>query len=93
MPNVLTYYIKKNTTPENKVELRLVVNAGSLMEDYDQQGLAHFRKHMAFNGATNFKKNELVSFLKSIGVQFGSDLNGYKSFNQTVYMLPIPLYK
>ena len=91
LSNGLTYYIKKNGKPEKKVELRLVVNAGSILEDNDQQGLAHFTEHMAFNGSTHFKKNELVSFLQSIGVQFGSDLNAYTSFDQTVYILPIPL--
>ena len=91
LANGLTYYIKKNSKPEKKVELRLVVNAGSILEDNDQQGLAHFTEHMAFNGTTHFKKNELVSFLQSIGVQFGSDLNAYTSFNETVYILPIPL--
>ncbi len=91
LPNGLTYYIKKNAKPEKKVELRLVVNAGSVLEDNDQQGLAHFTEHMAFNGTKHFKKNELVSFLQSIGVEFGSDLNASTSFDQTIYILPIPL--
>jgi zinc protease len=93
LANGLTYYIKKNTRPEKKVELRLVVNAGSILEDDDQQGLAHFTEHMAFNGTKNFKKNELVSFLQSIGVEFGADLNAYTSFDETVYILPIPTEK
>jgi zinc protease len=93
LANGLTYYIKKNTRPEKKVELRLVVNAGSILEDDDQQGLAHFTEHMAFNGTKNFKKNELVSFLQSIGVEFGADLNAYTGFNETVYILPIPTEK
>ena len=75
LSNGLTYYIRKNLKPERKVELRLVVNAGSILEDDDQQGLAHFTEHMAFNGSKNFKKNDLVSFLQSIGVEFGADLN------------------
>ncbi len=91
LSNGLIYYIKKNGKPEKKVELRLAVNAGSILEDNDQQGLAHFTEHMAFNGSTHFKKNELVSFLQSIGVEFGSDLNAYTSFDQTVYILPVPL--
>src|SRR6185312_6958862 len=74
-----------------KAEMRLVVNAGSILEDADQQGLAHFNEHMAFNGSTHFKKNELVDFLQSIGVQFGADLNAYTGFDETVYILPIPL--
>src|ERR1700741_359454 len=91
LPNGLTYYIRKNTKPENKVELRLAVNAGSILEDNDQQGLAHFTEHMAFNGSKHFQKNELVSFLQSVGVKFGADLNAYPGFDETVYILPIPL--
>lgn len=93
LPNGLTYYIKKNTKPEKKMELRLAVNAGSILEDDDQQGLAHFTEHMAFNGSKNFKKNDLVSFLQSIGVKFGAHLNAYTSFDETVYMLNIPIDK
>ncbi len=91
LSNGLTYYIRQNKKPEKKAEMRLVVNAGSILEDNDQQGLAHFTEHMAFNGSKHFKKNELVSFLQSIGVQFGADLNAYTSFDETVYILPIPL--
>lgn len=90
LSNGLTYYIKNNGKPENKVELRLVINAGSILEDDDQLGLAHFMEHMNFNGTKNFKKNDLVDYLQSIGVKFGADLNAYTSFDETVYMLPIP---
>jgi len=90
LDNGLTYYIRKNIKPEKRVEMRLVVNAGSMMEDDDQLGLAHFVEHMAFNGTKNFEKNEIVSYLQSIGVQFGADLNAYTSFDETVYILPIP---
>lgn len=90
LPNGLTYYIQKNSRPANKLELRLVVKAGSILEDDDQQGMAHFLEHMAFNGSTHFKKQELVSYLESIGVKFGADLNAYTSFDETVYILPIP---
>ncbi len=93
LSNGLTYYIQKNTRPEKKVELRLVVNTGSILEDDDQRGLAHFTEHMAFNGSKNFQKNDLVSFLQSIGVKFGADLNAYTSFDETVYILPIPTEK
>lgn len=93
LPNGLTYYIRPNSKPQNKVELRLVVNAGSILEDDSQQGLAHFMEHMNFNGLEHFKKNELVSYLQSIGVEFGADLNAYTSFDQTVYILPIPTDK
>jgi len=93
LKNGLTYFIRENKKPENKVELRLVVNAGSINEDDDQQGLAHMTEHMAFNGTKNFKKNEIISYLQDIGVGFGSDLNAYTSFDETVYMLPIPTDK
>lgn len=90
LDNGLTYYIQKNARPERKLELRLVVKAGSILEDEDQRGLAHFVEHMAFNGSTHFRKHELVSYLQSIGVGFGADLNAYTSFDETVYILPIP---
>ncbi len=93
LANGLTYYIQKNGKPEKKLELRLVVKAGSILEDEDQQGLAHFTEHLAFNGSTNFKKHELVSYLQSIGVKMGADLNAYTSFDETVYILPIPTEK
>lgn len=88
--NGLKYYIRENKKPENRAELRLVVKAGSILEDDDQVGLAHFLEHMAFNGTKNFAKNDLVSYLQSIGVKFGADLNAYTSFDETVYILPIP---
>ncbi|WP_179348673.1 M16 family metallopeptidase [Winogradskyella pacifica] len=90
LSNGLTYYIQNNPKPENKVELRLVINAGSILEDEDQLGLAHFMEHMCFNGTKNFEKNELVDYLQSIGVKFGAHLNAYTSFDETVYILPIP---
>lgn len=93
LANGLTYYIQKNNRPEKRVEMRLVVKAGSILEDEDQQGLAHFTEHMAFNGSTHFKKHELVSYLQSIGLKLGADLNAYTSFNETVYILPIPTDK
>ncbi len=77
LPNGLTYYIQKNSRPEKRLELRLVVKAGSVLEDEDQLGLAHFTEHMAFNGSTHFKKHELISYLQSIGLEFGADLNAY----------------
>lgn len=90
LENGLTYYIKKNGKPENKVDLRLVINAGSILENDDQQGLAHFMEHMCFNGTKRFPKNKLVDYLQSIGVKFGQHLNAYTSFDETVYFLPIP---
>jgi zinc protease len=90
LDNGLTYYIQRNGTPAHRLELRLVVKAGSVLEDEDQQGLAHVVEHMAFNGSAHFKKHELVSWLQSIGVQVGADLNAYTSFDDTIYLLPIP---
>jgi len=90
LANGLEYYIQYNPKPENKLELRLALKAGSMQENEYQLGLAHFVEHMAFNGSENFEKNELISYLQSIGVAFGSDLNAYTSFDETVYMLPIP---
>ncbi len=89
LENGLTYYIKYNQRPENKVELRLAVDAGSLLEDDDQLGLAHFTEHMAFNGSEHFEKNELLDYVQSVGVKFGAHINAYTSFDETVYMLPI----
>src|SRR4051812_22138297 len=75
LSNGLTYYIQQNKKPEKKMELRLVVNAGSVLEDEHQQGLAHFMEHMSFNGSQHFPKNELVNYLQKNGVAFGADLN------------------
>lgn len=93
LPNGMTYYIKQNKKPENRVELRLAVNAGSNQEEDNQQGLAHFLEHMAFNGSKHFAKNDLVNFLEGLGVKFGAHLNAYTSFDETVYMLQLPTDK
>ncbi|CAA7194050.1 M16 family metallopeptidase [Chryseobacterium potabilaquae] len=93
LSNGMKYYIKKNTLPEKKVDFRLAINAGSILEDENQRGLAHFMEHMNFNGTKNFPDNKLVDFLQSIGVKFGQHLNAYTSFDETVYMLPVPLDK
>ncbi len=93
LPNGLTYYIQHNNKPENRVELRLAVNAGSNQEEGTQKGLAHFVEHMAFNGTKHFSKNELVDYLESIGTKFGAHLNAYTSFDETVYMLQLPTDK
>ena len=90
LPNGLTYYLRKNIEPENRAELRLVVKAGSILENENQLGLAHFTEHMAFNGTKNFQKQELVDFLEKSGVNFGADLNAYTSFDETVYELQVP---
>ncbi|TAL70394.1 MAG: insulinase family protein [Bacteroidetes bacterium] len=90
LSNGLIYYIKENKKPEKRAELLLAINAGAILEDDDQDGLAHFCEHMAFNGTKNFPKNDLVSFLESTGVRFGNDLNAYTNTDETVYMLTLP---
>jgi zinc protease len=90
LPNGLTYYILQHKKPEKRALLWLAVNAGSVQEDEDQRGLAHFDEHMAFNGTKRFKENELVRYLESIGMRFGADLNAYTSWDQTVYQLEVP---
>ena len=90
LDNGVRYFIRENSRPENRAELRLVVNAGSILEDEDQLGLAHLVEHMAFNGTANFEKQELVDYLESIGMQFGPSINAYTSFDETVYMLTVP---
>jgi len=88
--NGITYYIRENPEPQNRASLRLVVNAGSVLETDAQLGLAHFAEHMAFNGTEDFAGNEIISFLESLGMRFGPDLNAYTSFDETVYMLEVP---
>ncbi|MEP7220886.1 MAG: pitrilysin family protein, partial [Bacteroidota bacterium] len=90
LKNGLTYFIRKNAKPEDRAELQLIVKAGSVLETPEQQGLAHFVEHMAFNGTKNFRKHEIVDFLESTGMRFGADLNAYTGFDQTVYMLQLP---
>jgi len=90
LKNGIRYYILQNKKPEKRAELRLVVNAGSVLENDDQKGLAHFVEHMAFNGTNHFKKNDLINYLESIGVKFGPELNAFTSFDETVYMLQVP---
>jgi len=90
LDNGLVYYIRKNAKPEKRVELRLAVNAGSILETDDQQGLAHFCEHMCFNGTKNFPHAELVNTIERMGIKFGADLNAYTSFDETVYMLKVP---
>ena len=91
--NGMTYYIRANKKPEKRAELRLVVKTGSILEDDDQQGMAHLVEHMAFNGTKHFPKNDIISFMESIGMRFGADVNAYTSFDETVYMLTVPTDK
>ncbi|SHM58818.1 M16 family metallopeptidase [Mucilaginibacter sp. OK098] len=90
LANGFTYYIRKNNEPQKRVQLYLVNKVGSVLEDDDQQGLAHFMEHMNFNGTKHYPKNDLVDYLQKAGVRFGADLNAYTSFDETVYELPLP---
>ena len=90
LPNGLTYYVMKHGQPAKRAFLWLAVNAGSVQEDDDQRGLAHFVEHMAFNGTARFPKQDIVNYLESIGMSFGAHLNAYTSFDETVYQLQVP---
>ena len=90
LPNGLTYYVMKHAQPEQRASLWLAVNAGSVLEDDDQRGLAHFVEHMAFNGTKRFPKSAIVDYIEHVGMEFGADVNAYTSFDQTVYQLTVP---
>ena len=90
LPNGMAYYIRENSEPRNRAFLRLAVDAGSVLEDEDQLGLAHFLEHMAFNGTASYSGNEIISFLERLGMRFGPDINAYTSFDETVYKLSAP---
>jgi zinc protease len=90
LDNGFRYAIRPNAKPEHRAELRLVVLAGSVEEDEDQRGLAHFVEHMPFNGTKSRAGNEIIAYLESVGARFGADLNAYTSFDETVYLLQIP---
>ncbi len=89
LDNGLTYYVRRNEKPAGIAELRLAIHAGSLQEDEDQLGLAHFLEHMLFNGTEKYPKNELTKKLESFGVEFGPDLNAYTGFTDTLYQLTV----
>jgi zinc protease len=90
LPNGLTYYVLPHGRPAKRAQLWLAVNAGSVLEDDDQRGLAHFVEHMAFNGTERFAKQALIDTLETMGMAFGPDVNAYTSFDETVYMLQVP---
>ena len=90
LPNGLRYFVRQNGFPEKRVSLRLVVRSGSIEEADDQQGLAHFIEHMAFNGSAHFKPGALVATFEAIGARLGPHVNAYTSFDETVYMLDLP---
>jgi zinc protease len=93
LPNGLTWYVLPNAWPEDRAELRLVVGVGSVVEDEDQLGLAHFLEHMAFNGTERFPGNDLVTWLEGLGIKFGAHLNASTGFDTTTYMLRVPTDK
>lgn len=90
LKNGMQYFIKKNATPKHRAELRLVVKVGSLQEEDDQQGLAHFLEHCAFRQTRNFRDGEIIKYLESCGMAFGADLNASTTFDHTVYQLTVP---
>lgn len=90
LSNGFTYYLRRNLEPANRATFYLVSKAGSILEEDNERGLAHFVEHMAFNGTKNYPKHNLVDYLQKTGVKFGADLNAYTSFDETVYQLPIP---
>lgn len=90
LPNGLKYCVLRNAKPEKRIELRLIVDAGSVNEDDDQLGLAHFTEHMAFNGSKNFPRTEMVEYLTSIGMGFHNGLNGGTTYDWTIYEFKLP---
>ncbi|HEX7699792.1 MAG TPA: insulinase family protein, partial [Kofleriaceae bacterium] len=90
LANGLTYYVMKHGKPETRASLWLAVNAGSVLEDDDQRGLAHFVEHMAFNGTKRFPKQDIVNYIEKVGMEFGADVNAGTSFDETTYQLTVP---
>ncbi len=90
LPNGLRYYVEKGEEPADRATLRLALRAGSMQEDPDQLGLAHFVEHMAFNGTEHFPGNSLIAYLESVGTKFGAHINAHTSFDETIYKLEVP---
>ena len=87
LPNGLTYYIRHNEEPKNRAEFHIAQKVGSILEEENQRGLAHFLEHMAFNGLEHFPGKQMLEYFQSIGLTFGGDINAYTSFDRTVYRL------
>ena len=87
LDNGLTYYIRHNQLPKERAEFYIAQNVGAIQEEDDQNGLAHFLEHMAFNGTKNFPGKMIIEYFESIGVRFGSNINAYTSLDETVYNL------
>jgi zinc protease len=90
LSNGLTYYVRRNAEPRARAELRLAVDAGSVLETEAERGYAHFVEHMAFNGTRRFHGHTIIEFLEKSGMRFGPDVNAYTSFDETVYMMTLP---
>ena len=90
LSNGMSYYIRHNEEPRDRAQIALAVKAGSVHEEENQRGLAHFVEHMAFNGTERFAKQEIIEYIESIGSTFGPDLNAYTGFDETLYFLEIP---
>ncbi|MDR1972695.1 MAG: insulinase family protein [Treponema sp.] len=91
LPGGLRYFILENSRPENRAYLTLAVDAGSVLEEEHERGLAHFVEHMAFNGTARFPESELVDYLRSLGMRFGPEVNAYTSYNRTVFGIEVPV--
>ncbi|MDR2078883.1 MAG: insulinase family protein [Treponema sp.] len=91
LPSGLTYYILENSKPQGRAYLTLAVHAGSVLETDDEQGLAHFTEHMAFNGTVRFPEAELVNYLRTLGMRFGPEVNAYTTYDETVYGIEVPV--
>ena len=87
LDNGLTYYVRHNETPKQRVEFHIAQKVGSVLEEENQRGLAHFLEHMAFNGLEHFPGKTMLNYLEENGIQFGSDINAYTGFDQTVYRI------
>src|SRR4030095_13160565 len=90
LPNGLRYYVRANKQPQARAELRLVVNAGSVLADDDQRGLSHFVEHMSFNATLHFPQQTVAGFMQSLGMRFGAHVNAHTGFDETVYELQVP---
>ena len=90
LPNGLRYVILANSEPKERVSARLLIEAGAVHEADDQQGLAHFLEHMAFNGSTHYPPGTLVEFFQRMGMSFGGDTNASTSYHRTLYLLELP---
>lgn len=90
LKNGISYFIKENSEPKNRIQLRLAIKAGSCMEDDDQKGIAHFVEHMCYNGTKHFRKSAIVDYFEAIGMKFGPEVNAFTSYENTIYVLEIP---